>query len=95
MLQDALQDVLSTALIKLYDHNNCEHVVRAVLDSGSTSCFMTEKLCRILNIKITEVDGAIFGINNLNSHVGKSCQVKMTSLKNSYVARLCCFLVNY
>ncbi|GBP70529.1 hypothetical protein EVAR_47912_1 [Eumeta japonica] len=38
------QDVLlSTALVKLYDRYNKEHIARALLDSGSTSCLIIEK----------------------------------------------------
>lgn len=36
---------LSTALLKSSHHNNNEDVFRAVLDSGSTLCFITENAC--------------------------------------------------
>ncbi|KAF9424507.1 hypothetical protein HW555_000318 [Spodoptera exigua] len=42
--------LLSTALIKLCDQYDRQHIVRALLDSGSTSCFMTEHLCKRLNL---------------------------------------------
>lgn len=85
--------LLSTALIKLYDCNDREHIVRATLDSGSTSCFMTERLCKLLKLKTSRIDGSIYGINNVIAHVGNTCQVKMTSLNNSYKAKLFCFVL--
>ncbi|KAF9412464.1 hypothetical protein HW555_009034 [Spodoptera exigua] len=47
--------LLSTALIKLRDHTGCVHVVRSVLDSGSTSSFITERLCKKLNLFTSQV----------------------------------------
>ncbi|KAF9415480.1 hypothetical protein HW555_006902 [Spodoptera exigua] len=48
--------LLSTALIKLRDHTGCVHVVRSVLDSGSTSSFITERLCKKLNLFTSQED---------------------------------------
>ncbi|XP_048481010.1 uncharacterized protein LOC119694823 [Plutella xylostella] len=54
------QDVLlSTALVILLDCNNVEHVARAVLDSGSTSSFMTEELHMRLNLVVAQIDSEI------------------------------------
>ena len=85
--------LLSTALIKLHDRNGREHVVRAVLDSGSTSCFVTERLCRQLNLETRQIDRSIFGINNVTSHVGKTCRINMTSLNKSFSTELYCFVL--
>ncbi|KAL0840844.1 hypothetical protein ABMA28_014649 [Loxostege sticticalis] len=72
--------LLSTALVKLCDSNNREHIVRAVLDCGSTSCLMTE-------------NRSILGINNVTSHVGKTCRVNLKSLDDSFNTDVnCCVL---
>ncbi|KAF9408276.1 hypothetical protein HW555_011980 [Spodoptera exigua] len=61
--------LLSTALIKLCDQYDRQHIVRALLDSGSTSCFMTEHLCKRLNLDACQVNGSVYGINNVSSRV--------------------------
>ncbi|XP_052758555.1 uncharacterized protein LOC128202398 [Galleria mellonella] len=85
--------LLSTALIKLYDDNNREHIVRAILDSGSTSSLITETLCQRLNLMTCKVDKSILGINNATSCVGKSCHVQMTSLNNNYSSEVQCYVL--
>ncbi|CAG9125559.1 unnamed protein product [Plutella xylostella] len=88
------QDVLlSTALVILLDCNNVEHVARAVLDSGSTSSFMTEELHMRLNLDVAQIDRSIMGINNVTSHVGKRCRVHLKSLDKSYSTDLHCFVL--
>ncbi|CAG9135443.1 unnamed protein product [Plutella xylostella] len=88
------QDVLlSTALVILLDCNNVEHVARAVLDSGSTSSFMTEELHMRLNLDVAQIDRPIMGINNVTSHVGKRCRVHLKSLDKSYSTDLHCFVL--
>ncbi|CAG9109947.1 unnamed protein product [Plutella xylostella] len=88
------QDVLlSTALVILLDCNNVEHVARAVLDSGSTSSFMTEELHTRLNLDVAQIDRSIMGINNVTSHVGKRCRVHLKSLDKSYSTDLHCFVL--
>lgn len=51
------------------------HVVRAVFDSASTSCFVMEKLCRQLNLETKQVDRSLFGIDNVTSGVNKTCSI--------------------
>ncbi|XP_041976443.1 uncharacterized protein LOC121731154 [Aricia agestis] len=61
--------LLSTALIKLFDANNREHIVRAVLDSGSTSCLITQRLSQKLNLKTCQINKNVLGVNNVSSHI--------------------------
>ncbi|XP_063827853.1 uncharacterized protein LOC135077244 [Ostrinia nubilalis] len=85
--------LLSTALVKCYDSHNKEYVARALLDSGSSSCLMTEKLCKQLNLPIAKVDRSIYGINNSLTHIGKMCSVHIKSLSESYSCELKCFVL--
>lgn len=85
--------LLSTALIKIHDKCNREVVARAVLDSGSTSCIMTEDLCDKLNLDICEIDKSLVGVNNVLSHVGKMCKVSIKSLNDEYKADIQCFIL--
>lgn len=85
--------LLSTALVKILDSNNTQHIVRAVLDSGSTSSLMTNQLCERLNLPVLYVDKCIEGINNSKSKVGQVCSVSMTSLNESFSTRMQCFVL--
>lgn len=85
--------LLSTALVKLHDAHNREHVARAVLDSGSTSCLMSERLHQQLNLPVKHVNKSILGVNNSLSHVGKMCQTKMQSINTDYSTDIVCFVL--
>lgn len=85
--------LLSTALIKLYDLNCHEYIARALLDSGSTSCIMTESMYRKLNHPCSHIDKSILGINNVSSRITKRCRVPMKSLDESFSANLQCFVL--
>ncbi|XP_049869686.1 uncharacterized protein LOC126369369 isoform X1 [Pectinophora gossypiella] len=85
--------LLSTALIKVHDKCNREIVARAVLDSGSTSCIMTEDMCNKLNLDVSEIDRSLVGVNNVLSHVGKMCRTSITSLNDEYKADIQCFIL--
>ncbi|XP_049884023.1 uncharacterized protein LOC126379357 [Pectinophora gossypiella] len=85
--------ILSTALIKVYNDDNREYIVRAVLDSGSTSCLITEKLCQQLNLKTREINRTILGINNVTSRIGKLGHVNIKSLRENYATDINCFVL--
>lgn len=85
--------LLSTALIRCYDANNKEHIARALLDSGSSSCLMTEQLFNKLNLPYLNTDKTIQGINNSLSHVQKMCRVHFQSLHEVYTNDLICFVL--
>ncbi|XP_045777393.1 uncharacterized protein LOC123875556 isoform X2 [Maniola jurtina] len=88
------QDVLlSTALIKVYDAQNCAHTARAVLDSGSTSCLMTKKLSSKLNLPRTQVNRSVHGINNAASRVHECCRVPVESFKDNFKTKINCFVM--
>lgn len=87
--------LLSTAQVKLRDNNGGVHIVRAVLDSGSTSSFITDRLCRQLKLVTRQVNKCILGINNVTSHVGKLCRVAITSIDDSFTFDLNCFILPY
>ncbi|XP_037299367.1 uncharacterized protein LOC119190762 [Manduca sexta] len=85
--------LLSTALIRCYDNNNKEHIARALLDSDSSSCIMSEKLFKQLNIPSKYTNKSIQGINNLLSQVEKMCRVRIKSLCESYCDNLLCLVL--
>lgn len=85
--------LLSTALIRCYDVNNKEHIARALLDSGSSSCIMTERLFKKLNLPFIHTNQSIQGINDSLSPVRKMCRIHIQSLCESYSNDLMCFVL--
>ncbi len=76
------QVALVTALVNVYDAHNRPHQARVLLDSGSESNLMTDKLTRKLNIPRTSVKSNLKGVMNSNVNgfgkvgvsVGSKCQ---------------------
>ncbi|CAG4976903.1 unnamed protein product [Colias eurytheme] len=85
--------ILSTALVKLYDSNNREHIGRACLDSGSTSSLLSEKMFRQLNLPYNRIDQSVLGINNATTHINKMCQLSLKSLNEKFVRKINCFVL--
>ncbi|KAJ8930020.1 hypothetical protein NQ314_017238 [Rhamnusium bicolor] len=57
------QVLLSTARVLILDKNGKSHEVRALLDSGSMSNFITKKLCNRLNLATTSTNMSVISIN--------------------------------
>uniref|UniRef100_A0A2A4JM97 Uncharacterized protein n=1 Tax=Heliothis virescens TaxID=7102 RepID=A0A2A4JM97_HELVI len=85
--------LLSTALIKVTGKDGQQYVTRAVLDSGSTSCLMTEKLYSQLGLTAETVNNSLLGINNSSSHINKMSSVSIKSLDGSYSNKITCFVL--
>lgn len=85
--------LLSTALVRVYDIHGCVHTARAILDSGSTSCIITQDMCTKLMLPTNSVEKSVAGINNSKTHVGKMCKVSMGSLDGTYSTSIHCFIL--
>lgn len=85
--------LLSTALIQVQDHNSDKHTIRALLDNGSTSSFITESLCKKLKLPIHSTSTLVEGLNNQSSCISKQCNITISSLFNSYMENISCFVV--
>lgn len=86
--------VLSTAVIHMYDKDNHRHEVRAFIDNGSMSCFMTDSLLRKLQIKHTELQSSIIGLNKqVLSHITKKCNATIESRTSQFKANMTFYVV--
>lgn len=85
--------LLSTALIQILDHKGQGHTVRALLDNGSTSSFITEKLHAKLNLPTMSTSSLVEGLNAQTSRLNKQCGVTLSSLINTYKTNTNCFIV--
>ncbi|KAI5630680.1 putative peptidase (DUF1758) domain-containing protein [Phthorimaea operculella] len=78
------QVLLATAMVNIRDSKNTLHEVRAVLDNGSQSSFMSESLLNKLALKPEEVCVSISGINSTASKSNKRCKSIIQSTLNDY-----------
>ena len=61
------QVILATALVTVTDSQGKKHLCRALLDSGSESSFITEKLAERLHLKLRKSNITISGVNLASS----------------------------
>ncbi|XP_045498174.1 uncharacterized protein LOC123696164 isoform X2 [Colias croceus] len=85
--------LLSTALIQVQDRHGHKHTVRALLDNGSTSSFITENLLTKLDLPTVSTSSLVEGLNSQSSQLTKRCEVVISSLINSYTQNINCFVV--
>lgn len=85
--------LLSTALIKVFGKNNKQYVARALLDSGSTNCLMSEAFYDKLRLPFNNINNSILGINNATSQINKSCRLRIKSLDEHYTTNVHCFIL--
>lgn len=88
------QVLLSTAIIGVTDNDGNLHKVRALIDNGSTSSFITEQLHSKLKLSHKTTHVSIQGLYNQHSQVTKRCNVNILSLSDSnYRKKISCFIV--
>lgn len=81
------QVLLSTALVEVMDNDNKYHTARALLDSGSQNCFISEKLSKRLNVSVIQSTIRISGVGQSVSQSNKLCDINMRSKTNTYNTR--------
>uniref|UniRef100_A0A2H1X027 SFRICE_036894 n=1 Tax=Spodoptera frugiperda TaxID=7108 RepID=A0A2H1X027_SPOFR len=84
------QVLLSTALVEVCNNNNTYIVARALLDSGSQRCFVTESLCKKLHLPTIQSTLNISGIGNSVMCSEQSCDLVIRSRFNDFSRRLNC-----
>lgn len=85
--------LLSTAIVKIFDNYNNEHECKVLLDSGSQSNFISEKLCKILNLPLNKIDFSVTGINQISSNINFRTTAKIHSKTNDFQISLSCLVL--
>ncbi|KAL0860231.1 hypothetical protein ABMA27_010538 [Loxostege sticticalis] len=85
--------VLSTAQITVLDNNNQLHTMRALLDSGSQSNYITESAYRKLNLPTQKLNMEVIGFNEGITKINRLCNLTINSIDNTYSTNLSCFIV--
>ncbi|KZC13214.1 hypothetical protein WN55_05891, partial [Dufourea novaeangliae] len=80
------ETLLSTAVIYLVDNKGQQQPCRVLLDSGSESHFLTERIARKLGLPLQVVDIPVSGINNGVTKLKHSVKTKFHSRINNFLA---------
>lgn len=90
----ATLSVLATANVKVLDDQGKPHVVRALLDPGSQSNFITESLVEKLGLQRSSVNFQIMGIGEALSTTSNSkVNIMLMSNINDYSERISCLVL--
>lgn len=87
--------LLSTALVEIAGSDNVYHKARALLDSGSQHCLITEKLRKKINVDSIQSAYHITGIGHSHTQSTESCEIKLRSLNGDYNTRFKCIVLKH
>lgn len=87
------QTLLSTVLVHVTDHNKRVHSVRCILDSGSMCSFVTQSVCRRLNLRLTEINYSVCGLNNNVCSVKYKTEIELMSRVNNFKTKISCLVL--
>ncbi|XP_062714335.1 uncharacterized protein LOC134291069 [Aedes albopictus] len=76
--------LLSTVVLLIIDSNGNAHPARALLDSGSQSNIMNERLCQMLKLKRRVVNIPVHGVGESASNVKHSVHSSIRSRRNDF-----------
>ncbi|XP_058817596.1 uncharacterized protein LOC131680897 [Topomyia yanbarensis] len=78
--------LLATAVVLVVDDHGSQHVARALLDSGSECCFMTESFAQLVKAKRKKIFVPIAGIGQSTTHAKHKLFSTIRSRISSYSA---------
>ncbi|XP_066258820.1 uncharacterized protein [Euwallacea similis] len=84
---------LSTALVEVRSAGGACLKVRALLDSGSQSNFISSSLCKRLKIKMDKFEMLVGGLGLKASEITHSCNVEVCARRRGYQASLKCLVL--
>ncbi|KAJ8959691.1 hypothetical protein NQ318_021882 [Aromia moschata] len=75
--------LLSTAYVQVTAPDGSAHIIRALLDCGAQSSFVTKDLIKLLKVNTISVDITVRGLNNVPSNIFSKCEMNIQSLYNN------------
>ncbi|XP_050294291.1 uncharacterized protein LOC126734638 [Anthonomus grandis grandis] len=85
--------LLSTAIIKVFDTTDKSHLCRVLLDSGSQSNFISERLCNLLQLPIENIKHSITGISQKIETINSRVFAKVQSNFSNFEANISCLVL--
>ncbi|XP_058827050.1 uncharacterized protein LOC131687034 [Topomyia yanbarensis] len=86
--QRASKVLLATAVVLVEDDDGKRHPARALLDSGSECNFVSERLCKLMNISKDGVDVSVVGIGQASTRVRHQIHTTIRSRSSSFVCSM-------
>lgn len=80
--------LLSTALVTVVGSENELYTARALLDNGSTACYLSKHLCSKLNLTLENFQASVSGVNQQYSNIFHRRNIQIKSLHNSYTSNI-------
>ncbi|XP_058840866.1 uncharacterized protein LOC131696336 [Topomyia yanbarensis] len=80
--------LLATAVVILVDDNGNQHTARALLDSGSECCFISEALAQTLKVQRKKISLPIAGIGQSSTQARQKFATTVRSRISNYTANL-------
>ncbi|XP_072400667.1 uncharacterized protein [Diabrotica undecimpunctata] len=85
--------LLSTALVDIFDNRGNVLSCRILLDSGSESSFISEEMCKKLNIKTTPIQCSITGVGQKTTNILKQTVVSVQARQVSFKISFKCLVI--
>ncbi|KAK9712251.1 putative peptidase (DUF1758) [Popillia japonica] len=83
----------STVLVQVRDHVKKWHTIRALLDSGSQSSYVTRRLSDRLRIPTSKVNISVLGLNQTTTTIESECDLEIQSFHNAFSTNVKCFVI--
>jgi hypothetical protein len=84
------QTLLPTVRLNIYDAHGIPHEIRALLDSGSDTNFLSTRMAKMLNVKFNDTRYEVIGINGSSSVIRHKVDVMIGSMYGSYEREIEC-----
>jgi len=88
------QVLLATAIIKVMDKRGREVLSRALLDSGSQSCFVTSSFAKRLALDPIIVNIPVCGLGEMSTQTNKRIRISLQSRINNFKSDLKCLVID-
>lgn len=85
--------LLSTVVLYAVDNVGNTHELRALLDSGSQSNFITEAACKKLQLSKLKTNLNVVGLNKMTSKLNDKCSFTIQSRYNKFSTKIECFVL--
>jgi hypothetical protein len=85
--------ILPTAQVQVFDYFGKTHVFRALLDSGSQLNFVSERVAKLLKLKLQPVVLSVAGINQSLTNASTVTDIKIQSNYEDYNSNLSCVVI--
>lgn len=85
--------ILATAFVEILDYLGNYVKARAILDSGSERCFITQSLCDILKTQAIQSTILIRGVGNAVTKITETCDIEINSIYSNFKTRIQCLVL--